>query len=121
MMSGGSQNTALHWAIQRNHPDICKVLLESGADPNRMAFGFETPLHLAFKEGHEDIARLLLDYGAEPFQGKLFSNDETTPFELAITEATASSLTRMLGKIPSIRWEQNRYKSQGTQNNPVAA
>ena len=96
--SAGSQNTALHFAIQRNHPDICKVLLECGADPNRMAFGFETPLHLAFREGNEEIASLLLDYGAEPFQGKLFSNDETTPFELAITRSNGKLIPRMLGQ-----------------------
>jgi ankyrin repeat protein len=96
--SMGGQNTALHCAIQRNHWEVCRVLLEAGADPNRMAFGFQTPLHMAFNENHEDIAGLLLDYGAEPFQGKLFSNDETTPFELAITKSDGRLVPRMLGQ-----------------------
>jgi ankyrin repeat protein len=100
LCSAGSQRTALHFAIQNNHLEVCKVLLESGADPKQMAFGFETPLHLAFKGGHEDAAGLLLDYGAEPFQGKLFSNDETTPFELAITQGNGKLVPRMLGQEP---------------------
>ena len=97
-MSGGSQMTALHQAIKYNRPQVCLVLLESGANPNVMAFGFITPLHLAFSENHEEMANLLLDYGAEPFQGKLFSNDETTPFELAITRSNGRLTARMLGQ-----------------------
>jgi ankyrin repeat protein len=53
---------------------------------------------VAFGENREDIAALLLDYGAEPFQGKLFSNDETTPFELAITRSDGRLVARMLGQ-----------------------
>jgi len=97
-MSGGSQMTALHEAIKYNHPQMCQVLIESGANPNVMAFGFTTPLHLAFSENREEMANLLLDYGAEPFQGKLFSNDETTPFELAITRSNGRLAARMLGQ-----------------------
>ena len=97
-MSGGSQMTALHEAIKYNRPQVCQVLLESGANPNVMAFGFTTPLHLAFSENREEMAGWLLDYGAEPFQGKLFSNDETTPFELAITRSNGRLTARMLGQ-----------------------
>ena len=97
-MSGGSQMTALHEAIKYNRPQVCQVLLESGANPNVMAFGFTTPLHLAFSENREEMAGWFLDYGAEPFQGKLFSNDETTPFELAITRSNGRLAARMLGQ-----------------------
>ncbi|MEI8291599.1 MAG: ankyrin repeat domain-containing protein, partial [Verrucomicrobiota bacterium] len=98
MMSGNSQSTALHWAVQRNHLEVCRVLLEAGADPNRMEFGSQTPLHMAFNENREDIAGLLLDYGAEPLQGKLFSNDQTTPFEFAINKSNGRLVPRMLGQ-----------------------
>ena len=98
--SAGSQSTALHFAIRHNHPEVCQILLEAGADPNRMAFGFETPLHAAFAANREEIAALLLDYGAEPFQGKLFSNDDTTPFEVAIRSSAGRLVPRMLGQDP---------------------
>jgi len=96
--SGGCHNTALHVAVRGNHLEACKILLEAGADPNRMAFGLQTPLHVAFSDNHEEIAGLLLDYGAEPFLGKLFSNDETTPFQLAITQSSGKLVPRMLGQ-----------------------
>jgi ankyrin repeat protein len=97
-MSAGSQMTALHEAISHNQPAVCKLLLEAGADPNVMAFSFSTPLHLAFSENREEMAGWLLDYGAEPFQGKLFSNDETTPFELDVTRSSGKLVARMLGQ-----------------------
>lgn len=53
---------------------------------------------MAFDQNREDIADLLLDYGAEPFQGKLFSNDETTPFERDITHSNGRLVPRMLGQ-----------------------
>lgn len=100
MNAVGTQRTALHYAIANNHLEVSKVLLGFGADPNRMAFGYETPLHLALSDGREDIASLLLDYGAEPFQGKLYSNNEVTPFELAITRSNGKLVSRMLGQDP---------------------
>ncbi len=65
-MSGGSQMTALHEAIKYNHPQVGQLLLESGANPNVMAFGFTiSPLHLAFSPENRasEMANLLLDYG----------------------------------------------------------
>jgi len=55
-MSGGSQMTALHEAIKYNRRQVCQLLLESGANPNVMAFGFTSPLHLAFSENREEMA-----------------------------------------------------------------
>jgi ankyrin repeat protein len=94
--SAGAQNTALHVAIRHNQPAVCKFLLEAGADSNLAAFGYTTPLHLAFTENREEMAGLLLDFGADPFREKLFVNDRTTPFELAITHTTGRLVPRML-------------------------
>ena len=98
LSSGGGQDTALHLAVRRNRLEVCQILLQAGADPNRMTFGFQTPLHVAFAENLEEIAGLLLDYGAEPFQAKLFINDDTTPFQLAITHSNGRLVPRMLGQ-----------------------
>jgi len=94
--SVGSQRSALHFAISRNHAEMCRLLLESGANPNAMAFGYETPLHLAFRENREPIATLLLDHGADPFREKGFVNDHTTPFEMAITHSSGQLVPRIL-------------------------
>jgi ankyrin repeat protein len=98
MLSGGSQSTALHFAIRQNYPAVCKLLLEAGANPNIMASGFVTPLHLAFTEEREEMAGWLLDYGADPFREKLFTNDKTTPFELSITRGDGKLVPQMLGQ-----------------------
>lgn len=98
MMSVGMQNTALHWAVDRNHPGVCQFLLDAGANPNRMNANFSSPLHLAFSEHREDMANSLLDYGADPFLEKLYTNDKTTPFELAITRSDGKLVPRMLGQ-----------------------
>lgn len=96
LSSVGSERTALHFAIARNHPDLCKLLLESGADPNRMAFGYTTPLHLAFSERREDLAALLLDHGADAFREKGFANYHPTPFEFAVVCGPGKLVPRML-------------------------
>jgi len=59
---------------------------------------FSSPLHLAFSEHREDMAGALLDYGADPFLEKLYANDKTTPFELAITRGDGKLVPRMLGQ-----------------------
>jgi ankyrin repeat protein len=96
--SVGMQDTALHWAVERNHFDVCQYLLEAGANPNRMNANFSSPLHLAFNENRGNMANLLLDYGADPFLEKLFTNDKTTPFELAVTRSDGKLVQRMLGQ-----------------------
>jgi ankyrin repeat protein len=84
LSSAGMDITALHLAVQRNHRELCRWLLQAGADPNRMASGYDTPLHMALLERRDDLAGCLLEAGANPFLERLYSNDKTTPFELAI-------------------------------------
>jgi ankyrin repeat protein len=98
MMSLGMRNTALHCAIDLNHPGVCQFLLEAGANPNRVNARFSSPLDLAFSEHREDMAGALLDYGADPFLEKLYTTDKTTPFELAITRGDGKLVPRMLGQ-----------------------
>ena len=60
--------TALHLAAQRGHADLAELMLDHGADPNRVGRKFsaegQTPLQLAERGGHNDIAALLRDRGA---------------------------------------------------------
>src|SRR5262245_29818392 len=56
---------ALHRAV--GHPEVMRLLIEHGADPNVRDVGDNaTPLHVAAANRHLDSVRLLLDAGADP-------------------------------------------------------
>lgn len=56
--------TGLHLAVR--HPDVLRVLLTHGSDPNAREGGDNaTPLHLAAANGHLESVRVLLDGGAD--------------------------------------------------------
>jgi uncharacterized protein len=60
--------TPLHYAAFFGQPDVARVLVERGADPNAVADGFDrvTPLHSACAAGDREIAAVLLEHGADP-------------------------------------------------------
>jgi ankyrin repeat protein len=57
--------TPLHWAVVKGYTEICKLLLENGADPNiaETEYGY-TPLHLAVMYAFIDIVKMLIAKGA---------------------------------------------------------
>jgi ankyrin repeat protein len=58
-------NTPLHLAVKNSNYDICKLLLEFGADVNACDQWGNRPLHIATQWiGRASICKLLLDYGA---------------------------------------------------------
>uniref|UniRef100_A0A8C1GZ36 Transient receptor potential cation channel, subfamily A, member 1a n=1 Tax=Cyprinus carpio TaxID=7962 RepID=A0A8C1GZ36_CYPCA len=44
-------NTPLHWAVQKDQPGSCSVLLTLGADPNILNNSQQSPLHMAVSMG----------------------------------------------------------------------
>lgn len=44
-------DTPLHWAVQKDQPGICSVLLSLGADPNILNNSQQSPLHTAVTLG----------------------------------------------------------------------
>ncbi len=100
-LSGNAQMTALEGAARGDHAEICKLLLEKGADPNYSSFSGQTALHYVFEDlgfgrntDREEIIRLLLKYGANPFSEAGYY--KTTPFELEITQGDGKLVPRML-------------------------
>mgnify|MGYP001559170824 CR=1 FL=1 len=51
--------TALIWAAKNNHPEIVKMLIDSGADNNITDKNGKTALMYAEENGHQEIVRLL--------------------------------------------------------------
>lgn len=58
------QGGALWHAVNGNHEDIVKRLLEFGANPNANVEAGGNPLFIAARRGHSSLVRLLYTYGA---------------------------------------------------------
>ena len=57
--------TCLHIAADNGHLDICRLLLDKGAQVEAKDNRGCTPLHWAAREGYVEIVRLLCDRGAD--------------------------------------------------------
>ena len=74
--------TLLHHAVSDGRPEIIRVVLDHGCDPNAKGFLGFTPLGSAIMNDRHDIVETLLAHGADP-------NAETatgTPLEFAERE-----------------------------------
>ena len=59
------KQTPLHWAARSGRFEVCKLLIEKGADVNAKSNDGSTPLHWAAIKGQPRICKLLLDNGAD--------------------------------------------------------
>ena len=59
-------DSPLHAASQLGHLEICRILVEAGANLDSKDLLDETPLHKASGGGHIKILELLLNSGADP-------------------------------------------------------
>ncbi|CAG8650142.1 13911_t:CDS:2 [Dentiscutata heterogama] len=73
--------TPLHYATRSGNLEICRLLLEHGANVNAVTPELlSTPLHRAAIINNSEIVRLLLSYGANP---KLKDSDGHTSLDKA--------------------------------------
>ncbi|TYQ30089.1 hypothetical protein PseudUWO310_10520 [Pseudanabaena sp. UWO310] len=71
---------SLDIAIEKNHADVVKILLQAGANPNHYAMG-ATPIYSAARKGYTAIVSLLIEYGAD-INAKAYGSRDT-PLEIA--------------------------------------
>lgn len=60
--------TALHWAAQRNNPQLVDLLIAAGANVKAVSRYRVTPLYLACNNGNAAIVERLLTAGASPYE-----------------------------------------------------
>jgi ankyrin repeat protein len=92
--------TALEASIWYGHTNVCKLLLEAGADPNIQSSTDGSALHYAFQYGQTEMAGWLLDHGASPFLVRINPYQKQTPLEIAITQSDGKLVPRMLSEGP---------------------
>jgi hypothetical protein len=78
-LGGRAHATALHVACFRNHPEVVKILLERGADPNLPNDLGESPLYYAtWHDSNSETVALLLKHGADPLDVHPLANSRTS-------------------------------------------
>jgi uncharacterized protein len=82
----------LHSAVAARNSEICRLLLEKGANPNVRQQKAVTPLHAAAHNGDALIVTLLLQYGADP---AALTEDGKSAADFAL-EAGADDVLRLL-------------------------
>lgn len=57
---------ALHSAVAKENVELCKILLEKGANVNARQMQNVTALHSAVHRGNLELTKLLVEHGADP-------------------------------------------------------
>jgi len=60
-------DTPLHSACRLNYPEVAKLLLEFGANPNAISDIYDTPIHCCVGDGNANMIDLLITHGADPY------------------------------------------------------
>ena len=57
---------ALHWAAEKGHVDVVKVLIRNGADMNAVTdYDMNTALHYAVTNKYVDVVKVLIQNGID--------------------------------------------------------
>ncbi|BAF30220.1 uncharacterized protein [Oryza sativa Japonica Group] len=99
----------LHLATANDHDQVAKVLLEHGADPNRVVNHVLSPLVVACCSHSLKCMKLLIKAGAD-VNDRSSTGPRTTPLVLAVDDGSADIVKILLeaGADPNIRNEDGR-------------
>jgi uncharacterized protein len=81
-LTGGSGDSLLILAAYHDHPETVRMLLEHGADPDRVNDRGQTALGAAVFRRSTESVTLLLDHGADPDAGGRSAKEIAAFFEL---------------------------------------
>ncbi len=81
-LTGGTGDSLLILATYHDHPDTVRMLLERGADTERVNDRGQTALGAAVFRQSKESTRLLLDHGADPDAGGRSAREIAAFFEL---------------------------------------
>uniref|UniRef100_A0A6Q2YNW7 Ion transport domain-containing protein n=1 Tax=Esox lucius TaxID=8010 RepID=A0A6Q2YNW7_ESOLU len=84
----------LHWAVERNQAESCRLLLELGTDPNVLNKALMSPLHLAVSHRHNHLVELLLSHYKT--DSNLKGDLGNTPIMLACSINNTDALSTLL-------------------------
>lgn len=108
-LEGSANFTALHYAAQNDFADGIRILIQGGADMERLDQDGWTPLHVACWSVRRSAVHALLCLGANEAAA---DKEGTTPSEVVPQHAADAGNTkhvhRMLARAPAIRAWQRR-------------
>ena len=122
---GGRENgwTCLMIAAENGHLDICRLLIDKGAQVTAKNRGGWTPLHCAARKGHVEIVCLLCDHGADveartingrrPLHYAAYLGRISVVKEL-IEERNADVNARFFGGTTALGWARNKSQPEMT-------
>lgn len=87
------KNTTVHCAAFRGHYEVCRILLNQGADPNATDDFERTALHRAARKGHKQVLRLLIDRGSDVL---MYDSNGLLASDLAAKKMFDPSITKLL-------------------------
>jgi len=59
-------NSTLHWACYTDKPNLTRLLLQNGANPDAINVSGSTPLMVACRYGHSDVVKVMLESKVDP-------------------------------------------------------
>ncbi|WP_405900319.1 ankyrin repeat domain-containing protein [Streptomyces sp. NBC_00727] len=98
LRENGSGRTALDLAVWNNHPNVVRILLAAGADPDAEMgeYGETTALRHSAPRRMREVAQLLLDAGANPNGRK--NTNQSTPLILTAAQGEVEMVELLLDR-----------------------